>query len=80
MLLTFDEIGVNLADYNGVEIALVNVSIINCAADYVKDMLGGSQYDCDGDYFKHYDWGVDLVQRLIYIPETALVNSIYFYQ
>ena len=72
MIFTFDELRVNLADYNGFMVETVNAIIINAAAEYYKDICGFDNWP-DEELFKHFDWGVDLVQRLVYIPDNALI-------
>ena len=71
MIFTFDELAVNLADYNGFEIATVNAIIIDRAANHYKEFFDLEDWP-DEELFKHFDWGVDLVQRMIYIPDNAL--------
>jgi len=72
MIFTFEELHVNLADYNGFQVATINAVIIDRAANYYKDICGFEGWP-DEELFKNFDWGVDLVQRLIYIPDNALV-------
>ena len=72
MIFTFDELGINLPDYNGMRIDSVNALIINKAADYYKTLFGFDN-DLDEDCFFDYRWKVDLVQRYIEIPDESLV-------
>lgn len=68
----FTEIGVFLADYNGMRIDSVNALIIDKAANYYKQLYGMDDY-LDEDCFVDYKWDVDFVQRFVIIPDSSLV-------
>ena len=68
----FTELGIFLADYNGMTVSSVNALIIDKAANYYKTLYGFYDY-LDEDCFVHYNWNVDIVQRFVEIPDDALV-------
>ena len=72
MIFTFKELGINLADYNGMRIDSVNALIIDKTAELYKTLYGYWDY-LDEDVFNHYNWRVDIVQRYVEIPENAFV-------
>ena len=67
MVLYFEEIGINMADYNGFPFEKIRPLIINQAVDYIISFDG----DYDYEVFDHYEWEIDYVQRKILIPESA---------
>lgn len=69
---SFSELGVYLPEYNGMRFDSVCAIIIDKAANYYKTMFGMADYT-DEDCFINYDWNVDIVQRFIEIPDSALV-------
>ena len=69
MILNFREIGINLADYNGVTFDKIRPLIINQAADYILEFDG----DYDYQVFNSYEWEIDYVQQRVIIPEYAFV-------
>jgi hypothetical protein len=70
LILTFDQLGINPADYNGLPFEKIRPNYINIAADYLLDISG----DYDYETFAHYEWEIDYVQRLIKIPRSALID------
>jgi hypothetical protein len=68
MVLYFDEIGINLADYNGYSFEKIRPLIINQAVDYILSFDG----DYDYEVFDHYEWEIDYILRKIIIPQSAL--------
>jgi len=69
LILTFDQLGINPQDYNGLPFEKIRPMYISIAADYILDISG----DYDYETFAHYDWEIDYVQRLIKIPRSALI-------
>ena len=69
LILTFDQLGINLADYNGVPFSKIRPEFINRAADYMLEFSGEYDYEV----FQHYEWEIDYIQRLIKIPRSALI-------
>jgi len=69
LILTFDQLGINLADYNGVPFNKIRPEFINRAADYFLEFSG----DYDYEVFQHYEWEIDYIGRLIKIPRSALI-------
>ena len=69
MILHFSEIGINLADYNGVTFEQIRPLIINQAVDYIIEFGG----DYDYEVFICYEWEIDYVQQRVIIPEYAFV-------
>lgn len=72
MIFTLEELHIDLVDYNGFMVETINAIIIDRAANHYKDICGFEGWP-DEELFKNFDWGVDLVQRLVYIPDNALV-------
>ena len=71
VVLTFCQLDINPADYNGMSFEKIRPEYINIAADYLLDMTG----DYDYETFGHYEWEIDYVQRLIKIPRSAFVPA-----
>lgn len=71
LVMTFDQLGINPADYNGMTFEQIRPEYINIAADYLLEVTG----DYDYELFAHYEWEIDYVQRLIKIPRSAFVPS-----
>ena len=67
MILNFREIGINLADYNGVTFEKIRPLIINQAADYILEFGG----DYDYEVFNTYDWDIDYISQVIIIDESV---------
>ena len=68
----FTELGVFLAEYNGMRVDSVNALIIDKAAELYKTIYGMWDY-LDEDVFNHYRWNVNLIGRYVEIPDSALV-------
>lgn len=68
----FVELGIFMPEYNGMRIDSINAIIIDRAAEYYKTLYGMGDY-LDEDCFYHYNWPVDIVQRFVDIPDSALV-------
>lgn len=71
LIMTFDQLGINPAEYNGWTFEKIRPEYINIAADYLLDITG----DRDYELFAHYEWEIDYVQRLIKIPRSAFVPA-----
>ena len=69
LVLTFAQIGINPADYNGMCFRQIRPDYINRAADYMLDFTG----DYDYEVFRHYEWEIDYLNQVIKIPRSALV-------
>lgn len=69
VIMTFDQLGINPPEYNGLCFKKIRPEYINIAADYLCDFTG----DYDYEIFQHYEWEIDYVQRLIKIPRSAFV-------
>ena len=67
--LTFCQLNINPADYNGLPFSKIRPNYINIAADYLLDITGDRDYET----FAPYEWEIDYVQRLIKIPRSAFV-------
>lgn len=87
MVVNFEQVGVNVADYNGVPAQLAEHCIISRVADHLKiralvarqpELADLSTLDadfcntCDSEFFAHYDWQVDFVTQRVTIPADAL--------
>jgi hypothetical protein len=71
VIMTFDQLGINPQDYNGMSFEKIRPEYINIAADYLLAITG----DYDYELFAHYEWEIDYVQRLIKIPRSAFVPA-----
>jgi hypothetical protein len=71
IVLTFAQIGINPADYNGWTFDKIRPDYINRAADYFLDYTG----DYDYHVFCHYEWEIDYLAGLIKIPRSALIEG-----
>ena len=69
VIMTFEQLAINPADYNGIPFSKIRPEYINIAADYLLEVTG----DRDYELFAHYEWEIDYVQRLIKIPRSAFV-------
>ena len=69
IVLTFAQIGINPADYNGWTFDKIRPDYINRAADYFLDYTG----DYDYHVFTHYEWEIDYLAGLIKIPRSAFI-------
>ena len=69
---SFLELGIFLPEYNGMRIDSLNAIIIDKAAEMYKTLFGFADY-LDEDCFINYDWNVDIVQRFVEIPDSALL-------
>lgn len=69
---SFNELGLFMADYNGMRFDSVRAIIIDKAADKYKILFGMDDF-LDEDVFNHYNWNVDIVQRFVEIPDSAFV-------
>lgn len=69
--MTFDQLGINSQDYNGMSFEKIRPEYINIAADYLLDITG----DYDYELFAHYEWEIDYLARLIKIPRSAFVPN-----
>lgn len=69
VVLTFLQLGINPADYNGWTFDKIRPEYINRAADYMCDMFG----DYDYELFQHYEWEIDYLANLVKIPRSAFV-------
>ena len=79
MILTFEELGINLQEYTGMTVWAMETAIINIAADYMKYALyGATEYDSDEQFFAHYNWDINPVTRLVTIPDNALKQPYLF--
>ena len=70
MVLTFDEIGVKMVEYNGLTLGPTIGYIINKAADYLLKDSALRDYE----KFYHYEWNVDIVMHTVTIPENAFIH------
>ena len=61
VVLTFDQLDINPADYNGLPFEKIRPEYINIAADYLLDMTG----DYDYETFGHYEWEIDYLNQLM---------------
>ena len=68
----FTELGIFLAEYNGMRVDSINALIIDKAAELYKTIYGMWDY-LDEDVFNHYRWNVNLIGRYVEIPDSALV-------
>lgn len=68
----FEEIGINLPDYNGMSIQAITAIITDKAAEHYQLVYG---FEDVPDYvvFYHYDWNINLVTRTVQIPNNAFV-------
>ena len=71
LILTFAQIGINPAEYNGWTFERIRPDYINRAADYILEMTG----DYDYETFVHYEWEIDYLKQLIKIPRSALLGD-----
>jgi hypothetical protein len=69
IVLTFLQLGINPADYNGWTFDKIRPEYINRAADYMLEFTG----DRDYEVFQHYEWEIDYLARLIKIPRSAFI-------
>jgi len=69
IVLTFDQLGINPQDYNGLSFEKIRPNYINIAADYLLDMTG----DYDYETFCHYEWEIDYLNQLVKIPRSAFI-------
>ena len=67
--LTFCQLNINPADYNGLPFEKIRPEYINIAADYLLDMTG----DYDYETFAHYEWEIDYLNQLVKIPRSAFI-------
>jgi hypothetical protein len=67
--LTFCQLNINPADYNGLPFSKIRPEYINIAADYLLAMTG----DYDYETFAHYEWEIDYLAGLIKIPRSAFI-------
>ena len=75
LILTFAQIGINPADYNGWTFEKIRPEYINMAADYLLEetKIGFGYYDYE--VFAHYEWEIDYLSQLIKIPRSALLEN-----
>jgi hypothetical protein len=76
LILTFAQIGINPAEYNGWTFDKIRPDYINRAADYILDMTDGIfyfEFGYDYEVFAHYEWEIDYLAQLIKIPRSALI-------
>jgi hypothetical protein len=71
VIMTFEQLAINPADYNGIPFSKIRPEYINIAADYLLEVTG----DRDYELFAHYEWEIDYFQRLIKIPRSAFVPA-----
>ena len=69
LILTFLQLGINQADYNGIPFSKIRSEYINIATDYMLEFTG----DYDYEVFQHYEWEIDYLNQLIKIPRSALI-------
>jgi hypothetical protein len=69
VMLTFCQLNINPADYNGLPFSKIRPEYINIAADYLLDMTGDRDYET----FAHYEWEIDYLSGLIKIPRSAFI-------
>ena len=69
VIMTFDQLGINPQEYNGMCFQKLRPDYINIAADYLLDITG----DYDYELFTHYEWEIDYLNQLIKIPRSAFV-------
>jgi hypothetical protein len=69
LVLTFVQLGINPADYNGLPFEKIRPEYINIATDYMLDFTGDRDYET----FAHYEWEIDYLAGLIKIPRSALI-------
>lgn len=69
LIITFLQLGINPAEYNGWTFDKIRADYINRAADYILDMTG----DYDYEVFQHYEWEIDYLAGLIKIPRSAFI-------
>jgi len=69
VVLTFLQLGINPADYNGWTFDKIRPAYINRAADYMLDITG----DYDYELFQHYEWEIDYLAHLVKIPRSAFI-------
>jgi hypothetical protein len=67
--LTFCQLNINPADYNGLPFSKIRPEYINIAADYLLDITGDRDYET----FAHYEWEIDYLAGLIKIPRSAFI-------
>jgi hypothetical protein len=70
LILTFAQLGINPADYNGLTFDKIRPDYINIAADYFLEITGDRDYET----FCHYEWEIDYLSGLIKIPRSALID------
>jgi hypothetical protein len=70
LTITFAQIGINSAEYNGWPFAKIRPDYINRAADYMLEITGDRDYET----FAHYEWEIDYLNQLIKIPRSALID------
>jgi hypothetical protein len=75
---TFDELGIDLAEFNGATVESVNAAVINRAADYFKS-INNWDSELDEDIFLDYKWPVNLITREITIPDNSLIPNLVKY-
>jgi len=71
LILTFAQLGINPADYNGLPFSKIRADYINIAADYLLAISG----DYDYETFAHYEWEIDYLNQLVKIPRSALIGE-----
>lgn len=69
VIMTFEQLGINPQDYNGLPFSKIRPDYINIAADYLLEITG----DRDYELFAHYEWEIDYLAGLIKIPRSAFV-------
>jgi len=70
MIVTFKEMKLNLRDYQGLTIQEIHPFVVNRCADYILSFEG----DYDYEIFTHYNWQINYVTQIVYIPHNALIN------
>jgi len=75
---TFDELGIDLAQFNGATVKMVNAEIINRAADYFKT-INNWDSELDEDIFLNYRWPINLITREITIPDSSLIPEMSYH-
>ncbi len=73
LILTFQQLGINPADYNGLPFSKIRPEYINIATDYFLEIAGEGAYDYE--VFCHYEWEIDYLAGLIKIPRSALIGE-----
>ena len=70
LILTFQQLGINPSDYNGLPFSEIRPAYINIATDYFLEITGEYDYEV----FQHYEWEIDYLAGLIKIPRSALIE------